>query len=107
MGEAVKFSNQLPSDGLLADYRPPAGVFDEMVTPARLLRAPWGQFIGRVHQAGAPGLIQRSEQVKRLLRENGVTYNVVALRRVPIVPGNSTHSRSFSIGKPGSRLPPD
>src|SRR5689334_15365783 len=83
MSEAAKLSNHLPTDGPLADYRPPAGVFDEMITPERLLRAPWQQFVGRIGQAGAAGLAQRSEQVKRLLRENGVTYNVVGAPKGP------------------------
>jgi len=83
MGEAVKLSNQLPAEGLLADYRPPAGVFDEMVTSARLLRSPWQQFIGGVNRAGATGLAQRTEQVRRLLREGGVTYNVLGTPQGP------------------------
>ncbi|HTQ37654.1 MAG TPA: circularly permuted type 2 ATP-grasp protein [Pirellulales bacterium] len=83
MGEAAAFSNPLPRDGLLADYRPPAGVFDEMVTPTGSLRTPWEQFIGGVNRAGAGGLAQRSEQVKRLLRESGVTYNVVGAPQGP------------------------
>ena len=84
MGEVSKFSNQLPRDGLLADYRPPAGVFDEMVAPAGLLRSPWEQFIGGVQSVGpAVGLTQRAEQVKRLLRESGVTYNVVGAPQGP------------------------
>jgi uncharacterized circularly permuted ATP-grasp superfamily protein/uncharacterized alpha-E superfamily protein len=83
MGEDLNLSNQLPRDGLLAEYRPPSGVFDELVTPAGLLRAPWEQFIGGVNRAGATGLAQRSEQVKRLLRESGVTYNVVGAPQGP------------------------
>ena len=75
MGEVVKLLNELPRDGLLADYRPPASGFDEMATSTGVLRSPWQQFIGGVNRAGAATLTQRSEQVNRLLRENGVTYN--------------------------------
>jgi len=82
-GEADQISNQLPAGGPLADYRPPAGVFDEMVTPGRLLRSPWQQFIGGVNRAGAMGLAQRSEQVRRLLREGGVTYNALCAPQGP------------------------
>ncbi|MCE9555873.1 MAG: circularly permuted type 2 ATP-grasp protein [Planctomycetes bacterium] len=74
-GEAITLSKQLPRDGVLADYQPPAGVFDEMVAPDGALRSPWEQFIGGVNRSGAEALGQRSEQVKRLLRESGVTYN--------------------------------
>jgi uncharacterized circularly permuted ATP-grasp superfamily protein/uncharacterized alpha-E superfamily protein len=76
MGTAVTISNQLPRDGLFSDYHPPKGVFDEMLAPTGLLRAPWEQLIGGVHRSGESGLANRSEQVKRSLRENGVTYNV-------------------------------
>jgi uncharacterized circularly permuted ATP-grasp superfamily protein/uncharacterized alpha-E superfamily protein len=77
MGGAVSLSNQLPRDGLLAAYQPPVGLYDEMVAPSGTLRAPWEQFIGGTNRSGAVGLTQRAEQVRRLLRESGVTYNVV------------------------------
>ena len=77
MAEAAKLANRLPQEGLLAEYKPPAGVFDEMVAPDGVLRAPWEQFIGGVTRTGATGLAQQSERVKRLLRESGVTYNAI------------------------------
>ncbi len=83
MGEAASLPNHLPRDGLLAGYQPLAGVYDEMVAPSGLLRSPWEQFIGGVNRAGVAGLVQRAEQVKRLLRENGVTYNVVGAPQGP------------------------
>ena len=83
MGDPVTNSLPLARDGLLADYRPPAGVFDEMIAPAGSLRSPWEQFIGGVNRSGPQGLAQRAEQVKRLLRENGVTYNAVGAPQGP------------------------
>ena len=74
-GETITFSQQLPRDGVLAEYQTPAGVFDEMVAPCGELRSPWEQFISGVNQSGADALGLRAEQVKRLLRESGVTYN--------------------------------
>ena len=54
-----------------------------MIAPAGSLRAPWEQFIGGVNRSGPQGLAQRSEQVKRLLREGGVTYNAVGAPQGP------------------------
>ena len=54
MAEAAKLANRLPQEGLLAEYRPPAGVFDEMVAPDGVLRSPWEQFIGGVNRTGGP-----------------------------------------------------
>ncbi len=82
-GEAITSSNQLPRDGVLADYHPSASAFDEMVAPSGELRSPWGQFIGSIHRSGAEGLAQRSEQVKRLLRESGVTYSAAGAPQGP------------------------
>src|SRR3954469_3270202 len=83
MGESVNLSNRLPREGLLATYQPSAGVFDEMVAPDGQLRSPWDQFIGGINRTGPVGLVQRAEQVKRLLRESGVTYNVVGAPQGP------------------------
>jgi uncharacterized circularly permuted ATP-grasp superfamily protein/uncharacterized alpha-E superfamily protein len=83
MGEPVNLPTQLPREGLLATYQPSAGVFDEMVAPDGTLRSPWEQFIGGINRSGPVGLVQRAEQVKRLLRESGVTYNVVGAPQGP------------------------
>ena len=82
-GEAITSSQPLPRDGVLADYHPPAGVFDEMVAPSGVLRSPWEQFIGGVSRSGAEGLAQRAEQVRRLLRESGVTYSAAGAPQGP------------------------
>src|SRR5262245_56647849 len=64
--------------GLLAGYVPPSGTYDEMLTPQGQLRPPWQRFVRGLEEAGRQGLAQRFEQTRRMLRENGVTYNVHA-----------------------------
>lgn len=57
-------------------YRGPAGFFDEMTGPEGQLRPHWDGLAR--HLAGLTGeeLRQRERQLNRLIRENGVTYNV-------------------------------
>jgi len=82
-GEADTLLNVLPRDGVLAGYQPPSDVFDEMVAPDGQLRSPWEQFITSVRASGPEGLALRSEQVKRLLRESGVTYSAIGAPQGP------------------------
>jgi uncharacterized circularly permuted ATP-grasp superfamily protein/uncharacterized alpha-E superfamily protein len=83
MGAAVTNPKPMSAGGLLANYRSPQGVFDEMMAPAGELRSPWEQFIAGINRSGASGMAQRSEHVKRLLRENGVTYSAVGAPQGP------------------------
>ncbi len=64
----------LPPSGLFSGYVPPAEAFDELTAGGRL-RESWRQFVQGLEELGPQGLAQRSEQARRLLRENGVTYN--------------------------------
>jgi len=64
----------LPPGGLLTGYVPPPDAFDELLKDGRL-RESWQQFAHGLNELGSQGLAQRSEQARRLLRENGVTYN--------------------------------
>jgi uncharacterized circularly permuted ATP-grasp superfamily protein/uncharacterized alpha-E superfamily protein len=75
MLDAGRRDNSLPRDGIFADYRPEAGVFDEMVAPNGAIRSPWEQFVVGLNQLGKAGLVDRTEQVKRSLRETGATYS--------------------------------
>jgi uncharacterized circularly permuted ATP-grasp superfamily protein/uncharacterized alpha-E superfamily protein len=58
------------------DYEAFAGYFDEMVAPDGRLRSHWQPLLGQIETLGLGGLSQRLENAKRLIRENGVTYNV-------------------------------
>ena len=63
------------SEELFLDYAPPAGVYDEVVAENGRVRETWQPFVRVLNSFGAEGLGQRDDQVKRLLRENGVTYS--------------------------------
>jgi uncharacterized circularly permuted ATP-grasp superfamily protein/uncharacterized alpha-E superfamily protein len=66
------------SDSLFRQYRPPEGVYDEMIAPDGTLREHWQQFAELVDAIGAPELGRRWLQAQRLIQENGVTYNAHA-----------------------------
>ena len=65
---------ELPPGGLLTGYVPPPDAFDELFKGERL-RESWQKFVHGLEELGPQGLTQRAEQARRLLRENGVTYN--------------------------------
>jgi uncharacterized circularly permuted ATP-grasp superfamily protein/uncharacterized alpha-E superfamily protein len=77
-GATTLVNGESPSNfaGFLAGYRPPSGVYDEMVDAAGELRAPWRTLMPALDRLGPDGLIRQTEQARRLLRDNGVTYNV-------------------------------
>jgi uncharacterized circularly permuted ATP-grasp superfamily protein/uncharacterized alpha-E superfamily protein len=61
---------------LTTDYRPTPGVYDEMMDTDGRIRPHWQAFLGNL-QAMPPDDIGRCwETAQRLVRENGVTYNV-------------------------------
>jgi uncharacterized circularly permuted ATP-grasp superfamily protein/uncharacterized alpha-E superfamily protein len=64
----------LPPGGLFSGYVPPSEAFDELSAGGRL-RESWRQFVQGLEELGPQGIAQRAEQARRLLRENGVTYN--------------------------------
>jgi uncharacterized circularly permuted ATP-grasp superfamily protein/uncharacterized alpha-E superfamily protein len=61
---------------LFAGYQPLPGVYDEMFTAPGQLRPHWRQFVELMNRLGPNELGRRWEQAQRLIRENGVTYNV-------------------------------
>lgn len=64
------------ADGLLARYRPIAGVFDEMVDAAGKARPAWRHFIAALEAMGAERLGQRFARADQYLRDAGVYYRV-------------------------------
>lgn len=62
--------------GLFSGYMAPAGKYDELFAADGSLRAPWRRFAQGLDSLGPQVLQQRVDQSRRLLRENGVTYNV-------------------------------
>ncbi len=65
-----------PVETALTDYPVDAGVWDEMQGPDSLVRPHWRQFIDAFRGLGRDELKRRKQEAERLLRENGVTYNV-------------------------------
>jgi len=65
-----------PPGGLFARYRPPAGVYDEMLGSDGRPRPGWDRFAHSLETLGSQVITGRWEQARRLLRENGVRYNV-------------------------------
>jgi uncharacterized circularly permuted ATP-grasp superfamily protein/uncharacterized alpha-E superfamily protein len=61
---------------LITRYRPPAAGYDEMCTPDGAVRPHWQYLTRALTALGAGSLEQRRGEARRLLRENGVTYNV-------------------------------
>lgn len=62
--------------GLLSGYRPLVGPYDEMIDPTGSIRPAWRRLTTVLDKLGPDGLVRQAEQARRLLRDNGVTYNV-------------------------------
>lgn len=65
-----------PSENLVDRYQIPQGVFDEMCEAPGRLRAHWAYMVRALRSLGPSELQQRGEEALRILKENGVTYNV-------------------------------
>jgi len=66
----------LPTGEPSWDYTPPPDRFDEFRQPNGQIRPGWSRFWEGLQALDPVVLSQREEQARRLLRENGVTYNV-------------------------------
>ena len=62
--------------GLLAGYRPSDGVFDESHTAKGEMRSHYGGLVRSLDQLGPGELKRRGETGRRLVHEQGITYNV-------------------------------
>lgn len=60
---------------LLDDYRPFPGQFDEMRTADGGLRPHWNYLIEALRELGPEAIDSRWQEARRLIRDNGVTYN--------------------------------
>ncbi len=69
----------IPLAGTLSGgYRAPQRVHDEMFSAQGLLRPQWQRFAADLNALGPAELSRRWEAAKRLIHENGVTYNLYA-----------------------------
>ncbi|MGA7981750.1 MAG: circularly permuted type 2 ATP-grasp protein [Chromatiaceae bacterium] len=57
-------------------YLPSAGAYDEMRTPEGEVRPHWKYLLETLHALGPEGIEERWREARRLIRDNGVTYNV-------------------------------
>jgi uncharacterized circularly permuted ATP-grasp superfamily protein/uncharacterized alpha-E superfamily protein len=60
---------------LFAGYMPIPGVYDEFQEPSGAIRPHWQKFAASLEALGPVELARCREQAKRLLHENGITYN--------------------------------
>ena len=65
-----------PSQISFKDYSAPGWVYDELYDVNRNPRPPWKRFLDAFRNVSPEELTQRTIQADRLLRQNGVTYNV-------------------------------
>ena len=83
MREEDAGSARVPIEELLRNYRTSHGGYDELLTPRGTVRPVWEQLAAGLSRLGPTGIAQRAEHARRLLRENGVTYNVVGAPQGP------------------------
>jgi len=66
----------IPPAALVDHYLPSAGVYDEMRTPEGEVRPHWQHLLDALPGLGPVGIEERWREARRLIRDNGVTYNV-------------------------------
>jgi uncharacterized circularly permuted ATP-grasp superfamily protein/uncharacterized alpha-E superfamily protein len=65
-----------PAAPLLRNYSPIAGAIDEMMSAEKTPRPHWQSLVRSFEKLGATELATRRDTAARVLRENGVTYNI-------------------------------
>src|SRR6185369_3817856 len=73
---------------LLGNYRPLAGAYDELVGPDGQVRRHWQALISSLQRLSPEDLTARQDNIRRVIREHGATYNV--------------YSEGDSLGRPWS-----
>lgn len=67
---------ETPAAPLLRDYPPPNGHYDELLGAEGSVRPHWQDLVSSFAKLGTDELIGRRDAAARVLRENGVTYNI-------------------------------
>lgn len=57
-------------------YNARGGFYDEMLGPGGQIRPHWQRFAGHIARIGREEMLRREAHLGRIIRENGVTYNV-------------------------------
>jgi len=68
--------NPAGSESLAGRYGEPDGVFDEMKAETGGVRPAWQPFVERLEALGAAEFEDRRQRGRRMIQDNGVTYNV-------------------------------
>jgi uncharacterized circularly permuted ATP-grasp superfamily protein len=68
--------NQPEIYSLLQQYIPALSSYNELFTADNVIRPDWQSFFSALHQLGYQELQNRNIDVQRLLKENGVAYNI-------------------------------
>ncbi|WP_372807670.1 circularly permuted type 2 ATP-grasp protein [Pontiella sp.] len=63
-------------NSLINAYQPIAGAYSEMLDPQRAIRPPWQTMLDQLAAYGPEDIEARWQRAQRMIRENGVTYNV-------------------------------
>lgn len=69
------FATETRSD-LFGTYRVSEGRYDEMLVAPGVFRPHWDKVVRSLDALGHDELVRRWEQAKRMIHENGVTYNI-------------------------------
>ena len=73
---------------LLQQYIPALSSYNELFTDDNNIRPDWQTFFSSLHQLGYKELQNRNVDILRLLKENGVAYNIYNDPSGKHVPGN-------------------
>jgi uncharacterized circularly permuted ATP-grasp superfamily protein/uncharacterized alpha-E superfamily protein len=68
----------MPSPTVIAPYSSDSARYDELLAPGGEIRAHWRALIDRLETSGVESVRRGIELARRLIIENGVTYNVYA-----------------------------
>ncbi len=72
---ATSLAETLARPGLIDDYSPLAGCYDEMRPTEGEVRPHWTYVLESLRALGPGGLAERGREAARMIRDNGVTYN--------------------------------
>src|SRR6186713_3293610 len=72
MSSSIEAAPPQPQGSPFSAYRPVVGAYDEMLDAGGELRPAWQKLIHALDADGAEGLTRQTDQMRRLLRENGV-----------------------------------
>jgi uncharacterized circularly permuted ATP-grasp superfamily protein/uncharacterized alpha-E superfamily protein len=73
---SVPPSVRIEKGSLFSTHVPSTGLYDESVTVDRQIRPHWRQVAGLLDRLGAEELAVRMENASRIIREDGITYNI-------------------------------